>query len=63
MSGEPIPSPGALPPLEIEQESPALQADSLPAELPGKRWIFYCLLFYSSFLLNWDIVALGGLPW
>ena len=29
-------SPGDLPNLGIEPESPALQADSLPAELPGK---------------------------
>lgn len=21
------------------------------------------ILFYSIFLLNWDIAALGGLPW
>ena len=35
-SGEPIPSPGELPNLGIEPGSPALQADSLPAELPGK---------------------------
>ena len=35
-SGEPIPSPGGLPDPGIELMSPALQADSLPAELPGK---------------------------
>ena len=35
-SGSPIPSPGDLPNPGIEPESPALQADSLPAELPGK---------------------------
>ena len=33
---EPIPSPGDLPNPGIEPGSPALQADSLPAELPGK---------------------------
>ena len=32
----PFPSPGDLPDPGIEAESPALQADSLPAELPGK---------------------------
>ena len=35
-SGQPIPSPGDLPDPGIEPGSPALQADSLPAEPPGK---------------------------
>ena len=35
-SGLHIPSPGDLPDPGIESGSPALQADSLPAELPGK---------------------------
>ena len=35
-SGWSIPSPVDLPNPEIKKESPALQADSLPAELPGK---------------------------
>ena len=35
-SGYPIPSPGDLPDLGMELESPALQADSLPTELSGK---------------------------
>ena len=35
-SGFPIPSPGDLPNPGIEPGSPTLQADSLPAELPGK---------------------------
>ena len=34
-SGYPIPFPGDLPDPEIEPRSPALQADSLPADLPG----------------------------
>ena len=34
--GEPIPSPGNLPYPGIQVGSPAWQADSLPAELPGK---------------------------
>ena len=33
-SGFPIPSPGEVPHQEIEPGSPALQADSSPAELP-----------------------------
>ena len=32
----PFPSPGDLPDSGIQPGSPALQADSLPAELPGK---------------------------
>ena len=35
-SGLPFPFPGYLPDPGIEPGSPALQADSLPAELPGK---------------------------
>ena len=35
-SGLPFPSPGDLPGLGIEPGSPALEADSLPSELPGK---------------------------
>ena len=35
-SGQPFPSPGDLPNPGIEPGSPALQADSLPAELSGK---------------------------
>ena len=35
-SGLPLPSPGDLPDLGIKPRSPALQADSLPSEPPGK---------------------------
>ena len=35
-SGLPFPSPGVLPDPRIELESPALQADGLPSEPPGK---------------------------
>ena len=35
-NGLPFPSPGYLPDLVIEPRSPELQADSLPAEPPGK---------------------------
>ena len=37
-SGLPFPSPGDLPDPGIEPGSPALQADALPAEPPGKPW-------------------------
>ena len=47
-SGLPFPSPGDLPNTGIEPRSPALQADALPSEPPGKSsfpkenksWIF-----------------------
>ena len=46
-SGLPFPSPGYLPDLGIEPASPALQADALPSELPGKILIYslsaYCV--------------------
>ena len=35
-SGLPLPSPGDLPDLGMKPRSPALQADSLPSEPPGK---------------------------
>ena len=38
-SGLPFPSPGDLPDPGMEPGSPALQADSLPSELPGKPTI------------------------
>ena len=40
-SGLPFPSPGDLPDPGIEPRSPALQADALPSELPGKPHIIY----------------------
>ena len=40
-SGEPFPSPGDLPNPGTESRSPALQADSLPAEPQGKPNIQY----------------------
>ena len=43
-SGQPFPSPGNLPNPGDLPRSPALQADSLPAELPGKS------NYYLSFL-------------
>ena len=43
-SGLPFPSPGTLPHPSIEPQSPALQADSLLSEPPGKpRRIWYSL--------------------
>ena len=49
-NGQPVPSPGDLPNPEIQLWSPAWQADSLPAELPGKPGGFiglpYTFLFF-----------------
>ena len=39
------PSPGDLPDLGIELASPALQADSLPSELPVKPILMLLVLF------------------
>ena len=49
-SGLPFPSPGDLPDPGIEPEFPALSADALPSEPPGKytktcMWIFIAALF------------------
>ena len=43
-SGEPFPSPGDLLDPRIEPRAPALQADSLPAEPPGKPFNICYLL-------------------
>ena len=43
-SGLPFPPPGNLPDPGIESWSPALQADSLPSEPPGKPLFFYRVL-------------------
>ena len=45
-SGLPSPSPGNLPHPGIEPGSPALQADSLPSEPPGKPTV-YQVKYYS----------------
>ena len=49
-SGLPFPAPGDLPHPGIKPRSPALQADSLPSEPPGKPQIQYStmLLFFKS---------------
>ena len=38
-SGQSFPFPGDLPDPGFEPRSPALQADSLPSEPPGKPWL------------------------
>ena len=51
-SGLPFPSPGYIPKLGIKLESPALQVDSLPAELPGFPYslFLFCFLIFSFVL-------------
>ena len=39
-SGLPLPSPGDLPDPGVEPSSPALQADSIPSEPPGKPPVY-----------------------
>ena len=48
-SGLPFPSPGDLPNPGIEPGSPALQADTLPSEPPGKSVITLKLIFYIGY--------------
>ena len=43
-SGLRFPSPGDLPNSGIKPRSPALQANSLPSEPPGKPWVLPLLL-------------------
>ena len=51
-SGQPIPSPEDPPNPGIEPRSPALQADSLPAELPGKWNLIDGKVIFRSFCLR-----------
>ena len=51
-NGLPFPSPGELPNLGMEPRSPALQADSLPAELQGKPRVMIGLSKLSTLLLS-----------
>ena len=55
-SGQPFPSPGALPDPGIEPRSPATQVDSLSSEPLGKLSALYllarCNSYYPQFFLN-----------
>ena len=48
----PIPSPGNLPNPGIESGSPALQPDSLPAELPGKPAVLFSSVQFSHSVVS-----------
>ena len=50
-NGLPFPSPGGLPHPGMEPGSPALQADSLPSEPPGKLFLLQAL-FERTFLVS-----------
>ena len=50
-SGLPFPSPGDLPDLGIEPRSPALQADALPSEPPGKPITIYVYITLYVYLV------------
>ena len=52
-SGLPFPSPGDLPDPGIKPGSPALQADALPSEPPGK----------PQWSIMWILKDDMGLPW
>ena len=57
--GQPFPSPGDLPSQGIESRSPALQADSLLSEPPGKTLLEDPVLLEVSILLNGMLVFEG----
>ena len=57
-SGLPFPSPGDLPDPGFEPGSPALQADTLPSEPPGK--IFLCLVCAKPCLKVQFICSVGS---
>ena len=59
-SGLPFPSPGDLPNPGIEPKSPALQADALPSEPPGKspKYFFEPLFFAGrARILEWVAIS------
>ena len=51
-SGLPFPSPGYLPDPGIEPGFPALQADSLPSEPPGRPLCFNYVSLFTIFPRN-----------
>ena len=62
-SGLPFPSPGDLPNPGIKPRSPALQADTLTSEPPGKsyREVYYALVKYSFLITHLFIRFRKGL--
>ena len=64
-SGLPFPSPGDLPNPGIEPGSPALEADALTSESPGKPLLLHILnmksdpVFLATFINTKNILRLG----
>ena len=60
-NGLPFPSPGDLPNPRIVPRSPAVQADSLPTEPPGKPVLYYYVIFmlelFSAICLLYIILS------
>ena len=56
-SGLPIPSPGDLPNPGIEPGSPALRADALPSEPPGKPIVASRIVLEASSIVGYIVVA------
>ena len=54
-SGLPFPSPGDLPDPGIEPRSPALQADALPSEPPGKPLSKFSIAYIVIFIDPWHV--------
>ena len=61
-SGLPCPSPGNLPDPGIEPRSPAVQADSLPAEPPGKPYRLTRSRQISTKRVHGSLGLIAGLP-
>ena len=55
-SGLSFPSPGDLPNPGIEPGSPALQADALPSEPPGKPFLVYGVTYFLPTMESEDII-------
>ena len=70
-NGLPFPSPGDLPNPGVEPGSPALQADALPSEPPGKPYqepgtrsnIFLILTHHRPHCRAWHMVGLLNETW
>ena len=59
-SGLPFPSPGDLPDPGIEPMSPALQADALPSEPPGKPKYILSTQNKTSRKLKYETIITGN---
>ena len=61
-SALPFPSPGDLPDPGIKPRSPALKADSLLSEAPGKPWLYVAILQTSSLGASQAALVVKELP-